>query len=262
MDFVRKERYSIDDLCVIMRILRGENGCPWDRVQTHESIRKNLIEETYEAVEAIDCHDPSMLKEELGDVLLQVVFHAQIEEENNSFSFADVTDEICRKLIVRHPHVFSDVRAENAEEALDNWNQIKKITKGQKTAAETLNAVPKQLPALMRSEKVQSRARKAGLDYTDASSAFRDLQSEIAELGSAMDEKNTAHIAEEIGDTLFAAVNVARLYDMDPEELLTRACEKFISRFTKVEKMADKEQIDLLHTDSSVLDRLWNEAKK
>ena len=106
MDFVRKERYSIDDLCAIMRILRGENGCPWDRVQTHESIRKNLIEETYEAVEAIDCHDPSMLKEELGDVLLQVVFHAQIEEENNSFSFADVTDEICRKLIVRHPHVF------------------------------------------------------------------------------------------------------------------------------------------------------------
>ena len=145
---------------------------------------------------------------------------------------------------------------------MDNWNQIKKITKGQKTAAETLNAVPKQLPALMRSEKVQSRARKAGLDYTDASSAFRDLQSEIAELGSAMDEKNTAHIAEEIGDTLFAAVNVARLYDMDPEELLTRACEKFISRFTKVEEMADKEQIDLLHTDSSVLDRLWNEAKK
>ena len=125
-----------------------------------------------------------------------------------------------------------------------------------------MNAVPKQLPALMRSEKVQSRARKAGLDYTDASSAFRDLQSEIAELGSAMDEKNTAHIAEEIGDTLFAAVNVARLYDMDPEELLTRACEKFISRFTKVEEMADKEQIDLLHTDSSVLDRLWNEAKK
>ena len=142
MDFVRKERYSIDDLCAIMRILRGENGCPWDRVQTHESIRKNLIEETYEAVEAIDCHDPSMLKEELGDVLLQVVFHAQIEEENNSFSFADVTDEICRKLIVRHPHVFSDVRAENAEEALDNWNQIKKITKGQKNCRRNIERSP------------------------------------------------------------------------------------------------------------------------
>lgn len=146
MEFERKAHYTVADLCRIMQLLRSENGCPWDRVQTHESIRKNLIEETYEAVEAIDCKNSDMLKEELGDVLLQVVFHAQMEAEEGRFTFDDVADGICQKLIVRHPHIFSDTKADSADEVLDNWNRIKQETKGQKTATETLNAVPRQLP--------------------------------------------------------------------------------------------------------------------
>ena len=244
-----------------MQLLRSENGCPWDRVQTHESIRKNLIEETYEAVEAIDCKNSDMLKEELGDVLLQVVFHAQMEAEEGRFTFDDVADGICQKLIVRHPHIFSDTKADSADEVLDNWNRIKQETKGQKTATETLNAVPRQLPALMRSEKVQSRARKAGFDYCDVQAAYAELRSEVDELNDAMLDGDLAHIAEEIGDTLFAAVNVARFYDMDPEELLTRSCDKFISRFAKVEVQAVAEQIELKQAEEETLGRLWNTAK-
>lgn len=262
MEFERKTRYTVEDLCEIMRLLRSENGCPWDRVQTHESIRKNLIEETYEAVEAIDCKDSSMLKEELGDVLLQVVFHAQMEDEEGRFTFGDVANDICQKLIIRHPHIFSDTKADSVDQVLTNWNQIKQETKGQKTAAETLAAVPRQLPALMRSEKVQSRACKAGFDYPDVQSAFTELKSELDELSGAMEEADIAHIAEEIGDTLFAAVNVARFYDMDPEELLTRSCDKFIRRFTSVEEQAEAEQINLKKADEKTLNRLWNAAKK
>lgn len=262
MKFEQKARYTVEDLCEIMRLLRSENGCPWDRVQTHESIRKNLIEETYEAVEAIDCKDSSMLKEELGDVLLQVVFHAQMEDEEGRFTFDDVANDICQKLIIRHPHIFSDTKADSVDQVLTNWNQIKQETKGQKTAAETLVAVPRQLPALMRSEKVQSRACKAGFDYPDVQSAFAELKSELDELSEAMEEADIAHIAEEIGDTLFAAVNVARFYDMDPEELLTRSCDKFIRRFTRVEEQAEAEQINMKKADERTLNRLWDAAKK
>ena len=261
MEFERKAHYTVADLCRIMQLLRSENGCPWDRVQTHESIRKNLIEETYEAVEAIDCKNSDMLKEELGDVLLQVVFHAQMEAEEGRFTFDDVADGICQMLIVRHPHIFSDTKADSADEVLDNWNRIKQETKGQKTATETLNAVPRQLPALMRSEKVQSRARKAGFDYCDVQAAYAELRSEVDELNDAMLDGDLAHIAEEIGDTLFAAVNVARFYDMDPEELLTRSCDKFISRFAKVEVQAVAEQIELKQAEEETLGRLWNTAK-
>lgn len=262
MAWLAKERYDMADLCEIMRMLRGENGCPWDKEQTHGSIRKNLIEETYEAVEAIDCKDAAMLREELGDVLLQIVFHAQMEEEEGRFTFGDVANDICQKLIIRHPHIFGDVKAETAEEVLDNWNRIKQETKGQKTAAETLNAVPKQLPALMRSEKVQGRARKAGFDYPDVGMAFSELKCEIAELEEAMQEADPSHIAEEIGDTLFAAVNVARFYDMDPEALLTRSCNKFIDRFTKVESEAIAQGIDMKQADLDTLDQLWEQAKR
>ena len=203
-----------------------------------------------------------MLREELGDVLLQVVFHSQMEEETGCFTFADVANDVCQKLVIRHPHIFGDVKADTVDEVLDNWNRIKQETKGQKTAAETLNAVPKQLPALMRSEKVQGRARKAGFDYPDAEMAFSDLRSEVNELADAMREADETHIAEEIGDTLFAAVNVARLHDMDPEELLTRSCNKFIDRFTKVERAAKAQGIDMKTSDLDTLNSLWKEAKK
>ena len=186
MEFQAKEKYSVSDLISIMALLRGEGGCPWDREQDHLTIRKNLIEEAYEVVEAIDAGDPEMLREELGDLLLQVVFHSRISEEEGDFSIEEVADGICRKLIHRHPHIFSDVVVKDSGEVLENWDAIKKQEKGQKTASDTLHSVPKVLPALMRSQKVQKRAAKTGFDYPDALSALADLESEIAELREAL----------------------------------------------------------------------------
>ncbi len=262
MMFKQKQAYHVEDLREIMRLLRSENGCPWDREQTHASIRKDFIEETYEAIEAIDQNDPAMLREELGDVLLQVVFHTQIEEEAGTFSFDDVVDEICKKLIVRHPHVFGDAQVENVSDVLDQWTRIKQETKGQKTASETLDAVPKQLPALMRAQKVQGRAKKAGFDYPDAAMAFDDLKSEIIELSDALDAQDADHIREELGDVLFAAVNVSRLCGKDAEEMLTGSCNKFIARFKHVETIAAAEQIDLKTASVETLLSLWKKAKQ
>ena len=166
-EFVKKPKHTIDDLLYIIEILRGPDGCPWDREQNHRSIRNNFIEETYEAVEAIDKDDPELLKEELGDVLLQVVFHSRMEQEANVFDFSDVCDEVCKKLILRHPHVFSDFDAKTSDAVLDNWEKIKQKTKGQKLQADALLSVPKVFPALIRSQKVQKRAARAGFDYPD-----------------------------------------------------------------------------------------------
>ena len=262
MDFVYKEKYNVEDLLSIMKLLRSEHGCPWDREQTHRSIRSNLIEETYEAVEAIDNEDPLLLKEELGDVLLQVVFHARMEEEKGSFDFDDVADGICKKLIVRHPHIFADAAADNAEQVLANWDSIKKKEKGQTTAAETLKAVSAALPALMRAQKVQQRAARAGFDYDTVGQAMGDLESEILELKEALLSENSAATEEELGDLIFAAVNVARLSGMNTEEALSRSTEKFISRFERVEQLAAKEKLDLKEASLPELDRLWKQAKK
>ncbi len=264
MKFERKEKYNIEDMREIMRILRSEDGCPWDRVQTHESIRKNLIEETYEVVEAIDQNDPEMLREELGDVLLQVIFHSQMEEEKSVFSFDDVVNEICQKLIVRHPHIFGNVTVSGVDDVLNNWNAIKQETKGQTTAAETLHSVPKQLPALMRTEKVQSRAKKANscFGYADVDAAMKDFTAETAELREAIESGDTEAMADELGDVLFAAVNVARKLDADPEELLTRSCDKFIDRFEKVENGAREKGILLKDAQRPLLDELWKKAKE
>ncbi len=244
-----------------MEILRGENGCPWDREQTHESIRGNFIEETYEAVEAIDKKDTALLREELGDVLLQVVFHARMEEEAGSFDFGDVVNDICQKLIVRHPHIFSDVTVKDTEEVLDNWEAIKNRVKGTKTQTERLEAVPKVYPALMRSQKVGSRAAKAGMDYQSAETAWKDLESELAELQEAVKEKSQEHIEEELGDLLFSVTNVARHLGIDSEYALTRSCDKFIKRFAAAEELAEEQGVNMKDASSAVLDQLWKEAK-
>ena len=262
MTFKQKDTYGIEDLREIMRVLRSENGCPWDREQTHASIRKDFIEETYEVIEAIDEQNPAMLREELGDVLLQVVFHTQIEEEAGAFSFDDVVDEICKKLIVRHPHVFGDANVSNVSDVLDQWTRIKQETKGQKTASETLCAVPKQLPALMRSQKVQNRAKKAGFDYPDVSMALDNLKSEVTELQSALQAQDENNIEEELGDVLFSAVNVARLCGKDAEEMLTGSCNKFIERFQRVERLSNEEQISLKDASLEQLIALWKKAKQ
>lgn len=259
MDFELKESYTINDLLDIMKLLRGENGCPWDKEQNHQSIRKNFIEETYEVCEAIDEGNPAHLKEELGDVLLQIVFHSQMEEEQSSFSFADVVNDICCKLIVRHPHVFSNTTVGCVQDVLNNWADIKQQTKGQTTATQTLQSVPTQLPALMRCDKVQGRAIKANQAF--GADTLEDIRSKINELEAAVLKGDTSHISDEIGEVLFATVNVAHHFHMDAEELLSRSTDKFIDRFSKAEKLAEQNEIDFKAADSKCINALWKEAE-
>lgn len=261
MAFQQRERYGIGDLLAIMELLRSPEGCPWDREQTHGSIRKNFIEETYEAVEAIDAADSELLREELGDVLLQVVFHTQMEQEQNRFDFGDVCDGICKKLILRHPHIFADTSVNSAGEVLRNWEEIKRREKRQETHAQSVESVPRALPALMRSQKVQSRAAKSGFDYPDAAWAISDLRSEVDELAGAVACGDAAGVDEELGDVLFSAVNVARFVGVDAEQSLTRSCDKFVARFALVEQLARERGIDMREAGIDSLNGLWAEAK-
>lgn len=260
-DFDFKQKYNIEDLLKIMEILRSPGGCPWDAEQTHASIKTSLIEETYEVIEAINKEDKDLLLEELGDVLLQVVFHAQMEREKGVFDFSDVADGICKKLIERHPHVFGEVVVSGTEDVLTNWDEIKRKSKGQKTQGSSMMKVPRELPALMRAQKIQSKAKKAGFDWYDPEGAFSALESEIAELRAAVVSGNADSIDEEFGDVLFSCVNIARFIDVDAELSLTRSNDKFISRFLIVERLAAERGIDMKTTSIEELDKLWDEAK-
>lgn len=261
-NFNFKDRYDIYDLIEIIKDLRSPGGCPWDMEQTHESIRKDLIEETYETIEAINKADPDMLREELGDVLMQVVFHAQIETEKGVFNFDDVTDEICKKMIERHPHVFGEINVESVDDVLTNWDAIKRRAKGQKSTSEAIDSVPRELPALMRANKIQSKAAKAGFDWTEVGGALDRLSEEIEELKAAISNGEKAEISDELGDVLFSAVNVSRFVKVDPEEALTNSTDKFVSRFKKVEAKASERGIDMTTASLETLDELWDEAKK
>ena len=260
MVFSQKELYTTQDLLSIMELLRS--ACPWDKQQTHKSIRKNLIEETYEVAAAIDSEDCAQLKEELGDLLLQVVFHAQMEKECGNFNFADVCDALCKKLIARHPHVFGGKEAKNAEQALQSWDEIKKNEKQDKTAKGAIESVPRCFPALMRSQKVQGRAAKSGFDYPEVGMAMSDLRSEIDELEQALCAGEAAGLEEELGDLIFSVVNVSRFVGVDCEEALTKSCDKFIARFEKVESLARERDIDMQKADIKTLNGLWTEAKE
>lgn len=258
----QKEKYTYEDLVAIMKRLRGENGCPWDREQDHKSIRKNLIEETYEVVEAIDAESDVMLKEELGDLLLQIVFHAQMAEEEGAFDQGDVADGICKKLILRHPHIFGETKVNGSGEVLKNWEDIKKVEKGYQSQSQVLKSVPAVLPALMRSQKVQQKAAKVGFDWDNVDGAMEKVEEELSELKEAMEEKDKAHIDEEMGDLLFACVNVSRFLETDAEEVLSSACVKFIRRFEIMEKLAKKEKKDMQNMKLFELDDLWEKAKE
>lgn len=262
MEFQKKERYGVADLLQIMEILRGEGGCPWDREQTHASIRKDFIEETYEAVEAIDQEDAAMLREELGDVLLQVVFHARIEEEEGRFALEDVVSDICKKLIVRHPHVFGDVTVNSLGELLQNWEAIKNEKKGVSSCSETLELVPKVYPGLMRAQKITKRAAKAGFCFAEPAAAFADVQAELSELSEAVGEGDQSHIKEELGDLLFACANLARHLDEDAEEALSFSCEKFIARFRAAEAIAREKGQDLAALSDEERALLWKRVKE
>lgn len=261
VNFNFKDRYDINDLLKIMELLRAPGGCPWDAEQTHESIRNSFIEETYEVIEAINKKDKTLLQEELGDVLLQVVFHARMEEEEGSFNFSDVCDGICKKLVERHPHVFGSVNVESTDDVLKNWDDIKRKSKGQKTQGSAMEKIPKELPALMRAEKVQSKAKKAGFDWDEIDGAFEALESEIRELREAMRSGEKKEIENEMGDVLFSCVNVSRFLKVDPELALTASNEKFITRFLEVERLAKEQGINMKEKSIEELDELWKVAK-
>ena len=260
VDFVQKSSYDIHDLLRIVSILRAPGGCPWDGEQTHASLRRSLLEESCEVIEAINEENPDHLREELGDVLLQVVFHADIEGEAGRFNFDDVCDGICKKLIFRHPHVFGDVSVSDSDEVLANWEELKRKEKAQQTYTDTLTAVAKSLPALWRAEKVQKKAKKAGFDWDSVEGAVDKLSEELSELKEAL--ALGTNVTEELGDLLFAAVNVSRFVKADPEETLNGATEKFISRFAKVEQLALAQGKDMAQMSLTELDKLWEDAKR
>lgn len=260
VDFDEKPVYGYEDLVRVLRILRAPGGCPWDREQTHASNRRNFLEEAYEAAEAFDCDDPDAICEELGDMLMQVLFNIHIEEDAGRFTTDDVTDRVVRKLIYRHPHVFGAAAAETSEEVLANWDKLKRAEKGQQTAADAMDAVARSLPALWRADKLQSKAAKAGFEFPDVSGALDKLDEEIRELREAVE--SGGDVGEELGDVLFAAVEAGRLCGVDPEDALNGTCEKFIARFRRVEEAAAARGTapDKLPPDE--LAALWDEAKR
>lgn len=259
VDFQYKDSYGVKDLEEIVRLLRAPGGCPWDAEQTHQSIRRNFLEEAYEAVEAIDEGSPEHLKEELGDVLLQVVFHALMEQEAGRFDLDAVADGICKKLIFRHPHVFGTAAADTSEEVLVNWEALKRQEKGQQTTADAMDAVARSLPALWRADKLQSKAARAGFEFADVSGALDKLDEETRELREAA-ERGT-NFSEELGDVLFAAVKAGRFLNVDPEDALNATCEKFIARFRRVEEACAARGAEMSSLPLDELTRLWNEAK-
>lgn len=254
----QKRRYTFADLVSVMERLRSRTGCPWDKEQTHESLKRYLVEESYEVIEAIDDGDMDALYDELGDVLLQVVFHARIAQQQGEFDIFDVTTAICAKMISRHTHIFGCAVANSPDDVVKNWEQIKKGEKGQRSQTEVLQGVPKSMPALMRSGKVQHKAAHVGFDFSDAEQAFEKLREEIEEVRQSKD--NDAR-AEECGDLLFSAVNVVRLLGIEPETVLQKATDKFIARFAIVERLAIEQNIDMHSCGMKMLDELWDKAK-
>ena len=280
VDFVSKLRYDVNDLKNLIKLLCGPEGCPWDREQTHESIRRNLLEEAYETSDAIKCNNTEDFIEELGDVLMQVIFHADIAERAGTFTLDDIANTTCKKLIRRHPHVFGNVKAESGSESLVVWDDIKREEKNHETASDAMRSVAHSLPALWRAEKIQGKAAKAGFDWPDYTGALDALKTEITELESAIeagsdnnragdnnrtvDNKNNVKpdaIKEELGDILFSAVNIARFFKIDPEEALETTSEKFISRFTSIENMAKEQGRDLKDMTLDEMEELYQKVK-
>jgi len=254
------EHYSFDDLIDVVKILRAPGGCPWDAEQTHKSIREDFIEETYEVIEGIDNEDMTLLCEELGDVMLQVVFHACIETEKGTFDINDVLDGICKKLIHRHPHVFADVSVSGTEQVLSNWDKIKSEEKQRETVTSKLRSVPHQLPALMRAEKVGKKAKC--FDFPNADSVFQKLEEEKNELYEAYRAGDSAAVEEEMGDLLLTVTSLARKLGVKSENSLNKATDKFIDRFEAVENEVIAENLDINELSMKELDAIWDKNKE
>lgn len=248
---------ELNELIDVIAKLRAPDGCQWDREQTHKTLRPNMLEEAYEAVDAMDSGDMKHLKEELGDVLLQVVLHAQIAEEEGAFSIDDVAKGIKEKLIHRHPHVFSDVKVNSTKEILDNWEKLKKEEKTHRKSA--MDGVSKSQSALMSAQKISKKAVKTGFEWPSEEALYECIQSEYDEFKEAVKEQDKEHMEDEFGDILFATVNLARWNKIDAEQALLKANKKFMTRFRKMEELATK---PLEEYSFEEFDRLWKSAKK
>lgn len=255
------KRYSFQDLQDIMATLRSPEGCPWDREQDHNSLKRYLIEEAYEVLDAIDAKSPAKLCDELGDLLLQVIFHAQIAKENKEFDFDDVAHGVSAKMVNRHRHVFGEEDAENSDDVMSIWEKVKKEEKGLKTQTQVLKDIPANLPALMRSFKVQQKAAQVGFDWDNIQGAMDKVKEEIGELEAAYEGNIKEKIEEELGDLLFAVVNVSRFLKVQPELALSATVNKFIRRFEWVEKSATNQGKKLENMTLEEMDELWDEAK-
>lgn len=250
-----KEHPDIYDLIDLIDLLRSEDGCPWDKVQTHDSIKGALLEESYEVVDAINKNDLEGMKEELGDVLMQVVFHASIENENNNFNFNDIVKGVYDKMIYRHPHVFTD------EKDTEAWDELKKKEKKYNSVTEELNGVANALPALVRAKKVQSKAAKVGFDFENLEEASKKVIEELNEVLTEYKFGNQSRILEEVGDLIFSCVNVARFLNINPEDSLQKTTDKFIKRFDYIEDSAIKMNKKVEELDIKEMDQLWSQSK-
>ena len=257
LDFLCKESYDLRDFVALVSYLRSPRGCPWDQVQTHESIRRNFLEETYEACEAIDAGDLVHMREELGDVLMQVLFHTDIEREAGHFDIDDVADAACKKLVYRHPHVF---RRDDPD--TPDWDTMKQRERAQTTTAEAMDSVARSLPALWRCDKIQAKAAKTGFEWPDVHAALDKVDEETRELRAAVASGDTEAIGDELGDLLFAAVKVARFAGIDPEQAAHAACEKFIRRFAAMETAAANDGTALEQCTLAQMLTLWQQAKQ
>lgn len=257
LDFLCKESYDLRDFVALVSYLRSPDGCPWDQVQTHESIRRNFLEETYEACEAIDAGDLVHMREELGDVLMQVLFHTDIEREAGHFDIDDVADATCKKLVYRHPHVFR-----RDEPDAPDWDTMKQRERAQTTTAEAMDSVARSLPALWRCDKIQAKAAKTGFEWPDVHAALDKVDEEARELRAAVASGDTEAIGDELGDLLFAAVKVARFAGIDPEQAAHAACEKFIRRFSAMETAAANDGTALEQCTLEQMLTLWQQAKQ
>lgn len=248
---------NLEKLIKVIEILRSENGCVWDRAQTHETLTPNMIEEAYEAVEAIKEHNSKHLREELGDVLLQVVLHAQIGKENGEFDIEDIAKELNDKLIHRHPHVFGSAHANTPQEVTENWEKLKQEEKQERTS--NMDGIPKTFPALMACQKISKRAVKVGFEWDKVETLLNCIKSEYDEFKEAVNNNDKDAMEDEMGDIFFATVNLSRWYKIDAEQALQRANQKFMKRFRKMEELATK---PLEEYSFEEYDKLWKQAKK
>lgn len=248
---------NLDKLIETVRILRSPQGCEWDRAQTHKTLRPNMLEEAYEAVDAIDEDDTYNLKEELGDVLLQVLLHSQIADDNGEFNLDDVAKGLNDKLIHRHPHVFGNVKVDCTQDIIDNWDKLKKEEKKDRKSA--MDGISKSQSALMSAQKISKRAVKTGFEWPDENSLYDCINSEFEEFKEAVKECDKEHMEEEMGDIFFAVVNLARWNKIDAEQALLKANKKFMKRFRKMEELAQK---PLEEYSFEEFDNLWKQAKK